>query len=84
MKFKDNSSHDDDYLEFEIISNSFFLVLGKGQRVAQEKGPFVIKFKEPEVDKSGKINKNLETYFNIDGEFFKLINPDKIVIKLSE
>ena len=29
-------------------------------------------------------NKKLETYFQIDGEYFKVINPERIEIKLSE
>lgn len=42
-------------------------------RVAQEQGPFTIQFlNEP----------NLVTYLNIDGEYFKLVNPDRIIVKL--
>ena len=34
MKMKDQSTHDDDQLEFAIISSVIHLALGKGQRVA--------------------------------------------------
>lgn len=78
IKFKDQASHDDEFLEFEVISSIFHLALGKGNRVAQEKGPFVIKFKEPSQ------KKDITSYLQIDGEFFKVVNPDKVEIKLSE
>lgn len=34
IKVKDLAAHDDDHLEFEIISSIFHLSLGKGERVA--------------------------------------------------
>ena len=74
---KDQASHDDDALEFETISSVVHLALGKGLRVAQEKGTFVFYFQEP------KGNKRMETYIQIDGEFYKVFNPEKIEIALS-
>ena len=77
LKLKDTSSHDDDKLEFGIMASTLHLGLGKGLRLAQEKGPFNIYFKQP-VN-----NRPLETYMQIDGEFYKLVNPHHIEITLS-
>lgn len=74
-KFKNESNPSDDLLEFEIFSSVLHLGLVKANRVAQEKGPITIFFKEHE---------QLVTYFQIDGEFYKVTNPHKIVIKLSD
>lgn len=121
FNYKDEVAHDDDHLEFETVSSVFHLVLGKGLRVAQEKGPFTIHFKKGKGTEQSKIeemkqnengelepkkveeaanggrhsfkkqrslkitdkNANLHTYMQIDGEYYKLINPDKITIRLS-
>jgi hypothetical protein len=64
-------------LEFEIIASTLHLGLGKGLRIAQEKGPFNIYFKEPSNIR------NVITYMQIDGEFYKLVNPERIQIQLS-
>lgn len=50
--------------------------LGRGFRVAQENGPLEIKFKAMEED--------FHTFIDVDGEYFKLRNPDTIHIKLSK
>ena len=79
-------AHDDDHLEFQIVTSNINLTLGKGLRLAQDKGPFRIKFKDPASMKKGIMRGgqlHLETYMQIDGEYFKVINPDKIEIKLN-
>ncbi|CDW72988.1 diacylglycerol [Stylonychia lemnae] len=78
LKLNDAQSHDDDILEFETIASTIHLGLGKGQRIAQEKGIFNIHFREPAE------GKYLTTYIQIDGEFYRLENPEKIQIKLSD
>jgi len=78
LKLTEQSSHADDHLEFNIIQTAFHLALGKGRRVAQDKGPFLIKFKDPKKEKG-----SLNTYMQIDGEYFKLVNPEKIEIRLN-
>lgn len=66
-------------MEFEIISNVLNLALGKALRVAQDKGPFVIKFKQSD----NPVQAPLETYMQIDGEYYKVLNPEKIEIRLN-
>ena len=78
LKHKDNSSHDDDHLELNIISSAMNLALGKAHRLAQEKGPFIIKFKSPTPRQP-----RLVTYMQMDGEFYKVQNADRIEIKLN-
>jgi hypothetical protein len=56
MKFNDVVAHDDGVVEFEILSSIIHMTLNKSNRVAQEKGPITIHFKEPE-------NGAVETYF---------------------
>ena len=52
------------------------MALGRGFRVAQESGPMEIKFREMPTD--------FHTFIDVDGEYFKLRNPDTIQIKLSK
>ena len=66
-------------LEWDTFAGFFHLALGKGNRIGQEKGPIVIKFKD-----FHKMQRKLETYLQIDGEFFKVVNPDKVVVRLSQ
>ena len=51
----------------------FGLATHQFTRVVQEQGPFTIQFvNEP----------NIETFLNIDGEYFRVVNPERIIIKL--
>jgi hypothetical protein len=52
-------------------------------RVAQEKGPFIVKFKDPQLFKDKHKLPNMVTYMQIDGEYYKVINPDRIEIRLN-
>ena len=56
MNFNDTSAPDDDLLEMTVFSHVLNIVAGKANRIAQEKGPFSIVFKEP-------TNKHIHTYF---------------------
>ena len=47
-------------------------ILRKGWRIAQDEGPIEFKFKQYEGDSF--------TYMNVDGEFYKLKNPDTVTI----
>eukprot|EP00347_Sterkiella_histriomuscorum_P014386 403361066 len=68
---------DDDMLEFNTTYTVVSIALGRGYRVAQDKGPFEIKFK----DQNGE---DFYTYMHIDGEFYKLKNPDVLTIQLAK
>ena len=48
-------------------------LLSRDLRVAQAEGPFVLKFRD---------TPGLETFLNIDGEYFRLLQPDRLVVKL--
>ena len=56
MKFTETISHSDDILEFETLASILHMALGRSNRVAQEKGPITLYFKEYE-------NRNVDTYF---------------------
>jgi diacylglycerol kinase (ATP) len=56
LDFNDTQAADDDLLEFTILSSVVHLGLGRANRVAQEKGPVTIVFKDFDT-------KPLETYF---------------------
>jgi len=45
----------------------------------QEKGPIEFKFRESTTEGGDSY-----TYLNIDGEFYKMKNPDSLVIELAE
>lgn len=77
MNFTDEGQYNDGLLEVEIGYSLLHMSIGKLNRVAQEKGPMIIHFKEIE-------GKNLDTYFEIDGEYFKLRNPLRIEVSPSK
>jgi len=62
-------------LEFNSFGGVLSLALGYSQRIAQEKGPLEIKFKDSEH--------NYYTYLNVDGEYFKIERPDMVKLQLS-
>ena len=66
---------DDGKLEFATFDSLFGLITNKCQRLAQEEGPLEIKFARSDY---------LETYMNIDGEFYKLTNPLSITIQKAD
>jgi hypothetical protein len=51
-------------------------ILKKGWRLAQDEGPIEFKFRETQNDSF--------TYMNVDGEFYKLKNPDTVTIRLAK
>jgi len=69
--------HNDDKVEINIISNMVNLSLGKGSRIGQEKGPLIIHFKQGQ-------KRALVTYMQIDGEYYRLVNPQKIEVSLAD
>lgn len=68
--FSDEMSFSDGKLEFATYASSVHAGLGITKRVAQDKGPFMLKFKD--ID--------FTTFINIDGEFYEVRNIDKIII----
>lgn len=50
-------------------------IINSGARIAQGRGPFVIKIKKEE--------ENYPTYIHIDGEAMKIYHPKEIIIKKS-
>jgi len=75
-------SHGDGLIEIFSFSSLLRLSLetmfsGNASRLAQDSGPFRIIFQESK-------NKDIVTYMNIDGEYYKLIKPKEISIKLAE
>ena len=77
MKFNDEGMFDDGLVEIEVVSSLLHMGLGATNRIGQEKGTIQIFFKEIE-------QKDLYTYFQIDGEYFKVKNPSHIIFKLSD
>ena len=66
----------DDKLEFLAYGGAVEMgILKKGWRIAQDEGPIEFKFKQFEDDSF--------TYMNVDGEFYKLKNPDTVTIQLA-
>jgi len=71
-------SYNDDQLEVLTFSSTFRISLetimnGNAKRITQDGGPFKLKFKR----------ENITTHIEIDGEFYKIINPLEINIKLA-
>merc|ERR1712183_604544 len=72
---KDKQSFGDGKVEFCGFTNRFAFgvferaIHGFGSRIAQGEGPFLIKFKR------NKDGSDLVSYYNIDGEYFQIINP---------
>jgi hypothetical protein len=62
-------------LEFNTFNYTLDLGLGRSKKVAQDKGPFEIKYK--------KYERKFDTYLMVDGEFYTLRNPDNIVVELT-
>ena len=78
MSIRETSVADDDKLEFHVFSSILQMGLARSSRVAQAKGPFIIWFHEPVEDEV------LSTYFQVDGEYFKADNLERIEIRLHE
>jgi len=66
----------DGLLEMTIIPNMTAIVKGGARRIGQAEGPFEIKFREPEGNKTVQ-------FLQIDGEFFKCTNMLSITFSLS-
>lgn len=65
----------DGKLEFGTSKSLLHLIFGVTQKVCQDEGPFLYKFKEG-VD--------FWAFMNIDGEWFKVLNPISVTIKKAE
>jgi len=52
---------------------------GRGKRIGQTEGPFLLNFKRSEV-----LGQPLKTYMNIDGEYFKVLAPKSVKLSLSK
>ena len=70
-----NSAFNDGKLEFATFPSLLHVITGSSKRILQDDGPFVFRFAEGE---------ETVTYVNIDGEFYKLINPISITIRRAE
>ena len=66
---------DDSKLEIVAFKSILGLGIGKCYRVAQDEGPIEWRFKEGKKD-----NTDYYSYLNIDGEYYKMKNPEKINI----
>eukprot|EP00826_Nyctotherus_ovalis_P057562 TRINITY_DN7879_c0_g1_i5.p1 TRINITY_DN7879_c0_g1~~TRINITY_DN7879_c0_g1_i5.p1 ORF type:complete len:175 (-),score=56.27 TRINITY_DN7879_c0_g1_i5:733-1257(-) len=53
------------------------VISGNASRLAQDSGPFRIVFQE-------SVEKNIVTYINIDGEYYRLNKPKEISLKLAD
>ncbi|KRX07080.1 ATP-NAD kinase-like domain [Pseudocohnilembus persalinus] len=74
------SHHGDGQLEFMTFRNILEFIIerykgGNGSRITQGSGPYEILFKEKDED-----GKSIFTYFQIDGEYYKIIEPKMIKI----
>ena len=85
-------SFSDGKLEFNAIYKVLSLVMGISHKVAQDSGPLLLEFKDFvsqilifSIDLINGVQKNrdLVTYMNIDGEYFKVKNPSKISVHLA-
>ena len=71
----DKQSFGDGKMEFVGFTNRFSLgvferaIHGLSSRIAQGEGPFLMKFKK------NKDGKDLVTYYQVDGEYFQIVNP---------
>jgi hypothetical protein len=67
----------DGKLEFLSFTHPLQIALfRKGWRIAQDEGPIEFKFRQTQGDSF--------TYMNVDGEFYKLKNPDTVTISLAK
>lgn len=70
----------DGKLEFVSFTNTFQQgIAKKGNKLIQDEGPIEFKFKEPNQQAADSF-----TYLNIDGEFYKLKNPDTVTLQLAK
>lgn len=80
----DNQSFGDGKIEFLSFQSSTDIAKmrmfkgGDFKRVFQGKGPFKLNFRQSDESND---HKPVVTYFQVDGEYFKLSNPDHLVIK---
>jgi len=70
--FKTEPHSNDGKLEFATFDSLLLYILNRSNSLAQEGGPFEIEFNNEEDNR---------TYVNIDGEFYKVFNIEKINIR---
>ena len=75
--FKTQPKFNDGKLEFATFDSLLLYILNISNSIAQEGGPFEIDFKNEEEEE-------VRTFLNIDGEFYKVYNIDKINISKGE
>lgn len=79
--------YDDKKLEFFTYDTGLAMAIeriaaGQADKIYQGKGPMVITFKQqPSNDEYIALNK---VYYNVDGEFFHLLQPKELHIELNE
>lgn len=54
-------------------------IVKKGYRMIQDEGPIEFKFKDSNIADGDSF-----TYLNIDGEFYKMKNPDTVKLQLAK
>ncbi|CDW73512.1 diacylglycerol [Stylonychia lemnae] len=70
-----NQHFDDDVLEFNSFNTILQMVLTGGYRISQDRGPIQFKFKD--------LKKDFYAYLNVDGEYYKMRNPDTATVSLA-
>ncbi len=53
------------------------IIPGQAKRIAQGSGPFIMRFKHSDSEGSA-----VRTYFQVDGEFYQVISPKSVKIRL--
>ena len=86
-QYNSEQRYDDKIIEFFTYGSGLKLAMerftsGFAQKLYQGNGPFILKFKsEPNDEETEYLNK---IYLNIDGEFFHLIQPESLIIRLNK
>jgi len=75
QKFTTVPSYNDGKLEFATFDSLLLYILNVSNSIAQEGGAFEFEFLEGD---------NINTFVNIDGEFYKVFNIEKIKIHKGE
>lgn len=75
QRFKTEPSYNDGKLEFATFDSLLLYILNISNSITQEGGPFEFDFVNDE---------DINTFVNIDGEFYKVFNIEKIKIHKGE
>ena len=74
--FTDKQKASDGMLEFSAFYSTLGLSLGRSHRIAQSEGPFVFVFNDIEGE--------YMTHMQIDGEYYRVNKPTKIIIQMTD